>query len=57
VLRTSLLHLQQEALHGGLLAERESSFIMEDAPATTEHGHRRSVMGIVQGEVLGEVFF
>jgi hypothetical protein len=30
--------------------------MVEDAPATTEHGRRRRVMGTVRGVVLREVF-
>jgi hypothetical protein len=56
VLRTSRLHLQHESLHGGISAEGECSSMVEDAPATTEHGLRRRVMGTVRGVVLGEVF-
>jgi hypothetical protein len=29
--------------------------MVEDAPATFEHGHRRRVMGTVRGTVLREV--
>jgi hypothetical protein len=55
VLFTSRLYLQHEGLHGGLSTERECSSMMEDAPATIEHGRRRRVMGTVRGMVLREV--
>jgi hypothetical protein len=42
-------------LHGGLSTKGESSYMVEDAPTTTEHGHRRCFMGIVQGTVSREV--
>jgi hypothetical protein len=31
--------------------------MVEEAPATFEHGHRRCVMGIVRGTIPGEVPF
>jgi hypothetical protein len=55
VIFTSRLYLQHEGLHGGLSAEGECSSMVEDAPATTEHGRRRRVMGTVRGVVPGEV--
>jgi hypothetical protein len=39
VLRTSQLYLQHESPHGGLSTNGERSSIVEDAPATAEHGH------------------
>jgi hypothetical protein len=38
VLHTSRLYLQHEGPHGGLSTEGEHSFMVEDAPTTTEHG-------------------
>ena len=38
VLRTSLLYLQHEGLHGGLSTEGERSSIVEDAPVGAKHG-------------------
>jgi hypothetical protein len=49
VLCTLRLYLQHEGLHGSLSTEGEHSSMVEDAPATTEHGRRRRVMGIVRG--------
>jgi hypothetical protein len=51
VLFTSRLYLQHEGLHGGLSTEGERSSMVEDAPATIEHGRRRRVMGTVRGTV------
>jgi hypothetical protein len=31
--------------------------MVEDAPTTVEHGHRRRVMGTIRGTVLREVPF
>jgi hypothetical protein len=55
VIFTSLLYLQHEGLHGGLSVEGDHSAMVEDAPGTTEHGHRRRVMGTILGVVPGEV--
>jgi len=55
VLRTSRLHLQHESSHGGILVDWEHSYMVEDAPTSTKHGHRRRIMGTVRGEVPGEV--
>jgi hypothetical protein len=55
VLFTSRLYLQHEGLHGGLSTEGERSSMVEDAPATIEHGRRRRVMGTVRGMVPREV--
>jgi hypothetical protein len=46
--------LQYEGLQGSLPTEGERSFMVEDAPATLEHGSRRRVMGTVRGMVAGE---
>jgi hypothetical protein len=35
-----------KVLHGSLSVEGEHSYLVEDTPTTTEHGHRRHVMGI-----------
>jgi hypothetical protein len=40
-------------MQGGLSTEGEHSSMVEDAPATIEHGSRRRVMGTVRGTVLG----
>jgi metal-dependent HD superfamily phosphatase/phosphodiesterase len=37
----------------GISAEGEHSSMVEDAPATTEHGRRRRVMGTVRGAGSG----
>jgi hypothetical protein len=55
VIITSQLYLQHESPHGGLSAEGEHSTMVEDAPATIEHGYQRRVMGNLQGEVPREV--
>jgi hypothetical protein len=55
VIFTSRLYLQHEGLHGGISTEGERSSMVEDAPATIEHGRRRRVMGTVRGMVLREV--
>jgi hypothetical protein len=52
---TYRLYLQHEGLHGGILTEGEGSSMVEDAPATIEHGRRRRVMGIIQGTIPREV--
>jgi hypothetical protein len=57
VLCTSRLYLQHEGLHGSLSTEGEHSSMVEDAPTTAEHGHRRRVMGTVRGTVPREVPF
>jgi hypothetical protein len=44
---TSLLHLRHEILHDGISAEGECSSMVENAPTSTKHGHRRCVMGVV----------
>jgi hypothetical protein len=57
VLRTSRLYLQHEGPHGNLSTEGEHSSMVEDAPATAEHGRGRRVMGTVRGTVLRELPF
>jgi hypothetical protein len=42
-------------VHGGISTEGEHSSMVEDTPATIEHGRRRRVMGTVRGTVLREV--
>jgi hypothetical protein len=41
----------------GISTEGELSSMVEDAPTTAEHGHRRCVMGTIQGMVPREVPF
>ena len=55
VICTSQLYSQHEGLHGDLSTKGECYFMVEDAPATIEHGRRRHVMGIVRGMVPREV--
>jgi len=43
---TSQLYLQNEGPHGGISTKVERDSMVEDAPATIEHGHQRCVMGI-----------
>jgi hypothetical protein len=43
-------------MHGGISTEGECSSMVEDVPATIEHGRRRRVMVTIQGEVPREVF-
>ena len=57
VLRTSQLNLLLEGLRGGLSTEGERSSMVEDAPAATEHGCGRRVLGAVRGTVPREVPF
>jgi hypothetical protein len=47
VIFTSRLYIQHEGLHGDLSTEGENSSMVEDAPVTIEHSHRRRVMGTV----------
>ena len=48
-------NLQHEGPQGGLSIEGEHSSMVEDTPTTVEHGHRRHVMGNIQGTVLREL--
>jgi hypothetical protein len=47
VIFTSRLYLQHEGSHGDISTEGEHSSMVEDTPATIEHGRQRRVMETV----------
>jgi hypothetical protein len=55
VLLTSRLYLQNEGSQDDLSTKEKHSYMVEDTPATIEHGHQRRVMGTIRGMVSREV--